>query len=71
MLQTSVQSKLPSGERTRKTKAARAEVYRLANETAARIVLADPGKYPGVMQEWAGLVLAGGAVSAADWRVTA
>jgi hypothetical protein len=60
MLQTSVESRPPSVQWTRETKAARAEVYRIANETAARIVLADPGKYPGVMQEWAGLVLAGG-----------
>lgn len=33
------------------------ERYRAGNEEAARIIAADPAKYPGVMQEWAGAVL--------------
>jgi hypothetical protein len=31
--------------------------YRQSNLEAARIVAADPVKYPGIMQEWAQLVL--------------
>lgn len=31
--------------------------YRQCNLKAARIVAADPVKYPGIMQEWAELVL--------------
>jgi len=33
------------------------ESYRAANEECARIIAADPVRYPGVMQEWARLVL--------------
>jgi hypothetical protein len=37
-------------------KAAR-RAYAADNEQAARIIAADPARYPGVMQEWAALVL--------------
>jgi hypothetical protein len=33
------------------------EAYRASNIEAARIIAADPVKYPGIMQEWARLVL--------------
>jgi hypothetical protein len=32
--------------------------YRAGNIECARITAADPGRYPGAMQEWARLVLA-------------
>jgi hypothetical protein len=35
----------------------KAEFYRAANLEAARIIAADPHRYPGLMQEWAHLVL--------------
>ena len=31
--------------------------YEHANDEAARIALSDPKTYPGIMQEWASLVL--------------
>jgi hypothetical protein len=43
--------------RSRLTKTGRAEVYAEQNRQAARIILADPKRYPGLMQEWARLVL--------------
>lgn len=33
------------------------EAYTMANLEAARIVAADPERYPGLMQEWASAVL--------------
>lgn len=33
------------------------EQYRTANLECARIIAAEPLKYPGVMQEWAAMVL--------------
>jgi hypothetical protein len=33
------------------------ERYRAANVAAARIIAADPERYPGFMQEWAQVVL--------------
>lgn len=35
----------------------KAELYLAGNIEAARIISADPTRYPGVMQEWARLVL--------------
>lgn len=36
---------------------AKAESYREQNLECAKIIAADPAKYPGIMQEWARLVL--------------
>ncbi len=33
----------------------RVEEYQAANREAAQIILADPARYPGLMQEWAHL----------------
>jgi hypothetical protein len=35
----------------------KAEMYHAGNLESARIIAADPGRYPGIMQEWARLVL--------------
>jgi len=35
----------------------KAELYRASNIEAARIITADPQRYPGLMQEWAAMVL--------------
>ena len=35
----------------------KAELYRAGNLEAARIIAADPRRYPGAMQEWARLTL--------------
>jgi hypothetical protein len=34
-----------------------ADCYRTENETCARIIAADPERYPGTMQQWAALVI--------------
>jgi hypothetical protein len=33
------------------------DAYRAGNIEAARIIAADPVRYPGIMQEWARMVL--------------
>jgi hypothetical protein len=38
-------------------KQGKAEFFREQNLQAAEIISADPNRYPGVMQEWARLVL--------------
>ena len=35
----------------------KAELYRAGNLESARIIAADPHRYPGAMQEWAARVL--------------
>jgi hypothetical protein len=40
--------------------------YKAENEAAARIIGADPMKYPGLMQEWACAVLAATVAPPAD-----
>lgn len=35
----------------------KAELYRAGNHETARIIAADPHRYPGAMQEWAAMVL--------------
>lgn len=46
-----------SAGRGRRTKACRIEQYRSANELSARVIAADPVRYPGLIQEWARAVL--------------
>jgi len=36
---------------------AKVDFYRASNIEAARIITADPERYPGLMQEWAALML--------------
>jgi hypothetical protein len=38
------------------------------NLRAARIVAADPVRYPGLMQEWADMILSRAAAPPADWE---
>lgn len=45
----------------RPPKAGKAEMYAEQNRRAARIILADPKRYPGLLQEWARIVLAAAA----------
>jgi hypothetical protein len=51
-----------SNDRTpaRRTSIHRADNYERDNLRAARIILADPRRYPGLMTEWARSVLYGG-----------
>jgi hypothetical protein len=41
------------------------------NLKCAQIIVADPVKYPGIMQEWAQLVIAKAAKRDLEWRLTA
>jgi hypothetical protein len=47
------------------------EAYRAGNIEAALIIAADPVRYPGVMQEWAAIVLSPPAERAAPAREAA
>lgn len=63
------QGVLPFAGGIRQTLAAR---YAEQNEACARIIAADPVKYPGLMQTWATIVLHGNdAPMPAEWRLVA
>ncbi len=49
------------------------ETYERQNQEAAQIIAADPERYPGVMQQWARLVLQRSSDQrpAKEWRLVA
>ena len=57
--------------RTRTTRQSRTEAYEAANHTCARIIADNPQRYPGIMQEWATLVLYGDGTASREWRLVA
>jgi hypothetical protein len=58
-------------ERSRATVAGRVDQYRAVNLECACIIAGDPVKYPGLMQEWARLVLDGVEHERPAWRLAA
>jgi hypothetical protein len=44
------------------------ECYAADNLEAARIIAADPGRYPGIMQTWAALIIERTEAPPADWE---
>jgi hypothetical protein len=55
----------------RPSKAAGVEKFAAENQECARIILADPRRYSGVLSEWAVLVLRGAPRTRAAWRLPA
>jgi hypothetical protein len=53
------------------TRQTRVEAYEHANREAARIILADPQRYAGLMADWARAVVEGSESEQRAWRLVA